>query len=131
MHFSRPDKGPLREFDIWPKHFLQQYANKLKENRHLVTDEVELMASDIQAALEDINADFSMGDIAADIRSGARAINAAMNINAEKAQMMLASGEALTPVQGPTLNFYANEYSPDAIYQKFQQADTYGFARRY
>ena len=45
LHFSRPDEGPLRDYETWMPDFMQGMANGINANKHKVIDEVKSMAS--------------------------------------------------------------------------------------
>ena len=59
LHFTVPDKGPLRAFNEWPRHMMDQYAEGIEAGRYLVrnavsdvTADVALMGSDALTADE-------------------------------------------------------------------------------
>lgn len=45
FHFSRPDFGPLREYERWMPDFMKGLAKGIKDNAYLVTDAAERVAS--------------------------------------------------------------------------------------
>lgn len=45
LHFSRPDVGPLRDYETWMPDFVQGMANGINANKHKVVDAVKGMAS--------------------------------------------------------------------------------------
>ena len=49
IHFTHPDEGPLKDFDKWPRHMMQQYAAGIEAGRYLV-----------QHAVSDVTADVAM-----------------------------------------------------------------------
>jgi TP901 family phage tail tape measure protein len=49
LHFSEPDKGPLKDFNSWPRDMMEQYAEGIENGRYLV-----------QRAVSDVSADVAM-----------------------------------------------------------------------
>lgn len=49
MHFTRPEKGPLRNYEEWMPHMMQGLASGIRENRSLVTDQMKVLAADMAA----------------------------------------------------------------------------------
>jgi len=49
MHFSEPDKGPLKNFNDWAPDMMKQYAEGIENGRYLV-----------QKAVSDVTADVAM-----------------------------------------------------------------------
>ena len=47
LHFSRPDKGPLRYYEEWMPHMMQGLAKGIHDNRYLVEDEIKSLANNI------------------------------------------------------------------------------------
>ena len=47
IHFSHPDKGPLKDFDSWPRDMMQQYAEGIEAGRYLVQHAVSDVAADV------------------------------------------------------------------------------------
>ena len=47
LHFSRPDVGPLREYEKWMPDFMYGLAKGIKDNQHLVRDAVSGLTSDM------------------------------------------------------------------------------------
>lgn len=47
LHFSRPDEGPLRDYETWMPDFMQGLAKGIKDNEYLVTNEMEKLAKDM------------------------------------------------------------------------------------
>ena len=47
LHFSRPDEGPLREYEVWMPDFMEGMANGILSNKHRVIDAVQGMAGDM------------------------------------------------------------------------------------
>lgn len=50
LHFSRPDVGPLRDYETWMPDFVQGLADGIKSNAWRVQSAVEGLASNIQLA---------------------------------------------------------------------------------
>lgn len=49
MHFTRPEKGPLRYYEEWMPHMMQGFAAGIQENRSLITDQMKALATDMAA----------------------------------------------------------------------------------
>ncbi len=47
LHFSRPDKGPLRDYETWMPDFMKGLADGIKNNQGLVTDAVNNLAKNM------------------------------------------------------------------------------------
>jgi phage-related protein len=45
LHFSRPDEGPLHEYEEWPRDFVEGYAHGIRSNIYRITDASEEMAA--------------------------------------------------------------------------------------
>lgn len=49
MHFTRPEKGPLRYYEEWMPHMMQGLAKGIQDNRNLITDQMKILAADMAA----------------------------------------------------------------------------------
>lgn len=49
MHFTRPEKGPLRYYEEWMPHMMQGLAKGIRDNRNLITDQMKVLAADMAA----------------------------------------------------------------------------------
>lgn len=47
LHFSRPDVGPLHDYESWMPDFVKGLAQSLNRSKHILTDEVTKMSSDM------------------------------------------------------------------------------------
>lgn len=47
LHFSRPDVGPLRNYEQWPVHFAQGLAAGMRENAYRLADAAEYLAGEM------------------------------------------------------------------------------------
>lgn len=56
LHFSRPDEGPLRDYETWMPDFMKGLAKGISENEYLVTDSIKSLASNM-ANLQDYTVD--------------------------------------------------------------------------
>ena len=45
LHFSRPDEGPLRDYETWMPDFVQGMANGIEQHKYKLIDSVKNMAS--------------------------------------------------------------------------------------
>lgn len=48
LHFSRPDEGPLRDYETWMPDFMEGLAKGINDNSHLVKSAVQNVASDMK-----------------------------------------------------------------------------------
>ena len=48
LHFSRPDVGPLREYEKWMPDFMAGLAKGINDNKYLVTDEIKDLAKEMR-----------------------------------------------------------------------------------
>ncbi len=51
LHFSRPDKGPLREYEEWMPDMMKGLAEGIKNNRDLITDQLKGLTGDMSAVI--------------------------------------------------------------------------------
>lgn len=49
MHFTRPEKGPLRYYEEWMPHMMQGFAKGIEDNRRLITDQMKILTADMAA----------------------------------------------------------------------------------
>ena len=47
LHFSEPDKGPLKDFNSWPRDMMEQYAQGIENGRYLVQKAVSDVSADV------------------------------------------------------------------------------------
>jgi len=52
LHFSRPDVGPLADYETWMPDFMTGLAKGISDNKELVTDKVKSLASSVQALMQ-------------------------------------------------------------------------------
>ncbi len=50
LHFSRPDVGPLREYETWMPDFMEGLAKGIKDNKWKVEKQVNVLASDMSSS---------------------------------------------------------------------------------
>lgn len=55
LHFSRPDEGPLHEYETWMPDFVDGLVRTLKKNEFKITDEVKNMAGKMANSTIDMN----------------------------------------------------------------------------
>ena len=58
LHFSRPDEGPLRDYEAWMPDFMQGLANGIDSNAYKVTDALQALTSDMSVnnfTTQDVN----------------------------------------------------------------------------
>jgi hypothetical protein len=48
LHFTVPDKGPLRDEDEWGAHLIENYANAMRSKAYLLEDESKRMAQNVE-----------------------------------------------------------------------------------
>jgi hypothetical protein len=61
IHFSRPDEGPLRDYETWMPDMVKGLATTLRQASPLLVHEAELMASKLQMAVDMQQAKFALG----------------------------------------------------------------------
>ena len=49
MHFTRPKKGPLRNYEEWMPHMMEGLSKGIAANKHLVTEQIEDLANSMSA----------------------------------------------------------------------------------
>lgn len=54
LHFSRPDEGPLHEYENWMPDFMQGLAKGIENSQSLVTNAVQGLAADMQLNIQAI-----------------------------------------------------------------------------
>lgn len=52
LHFSQPDKGPLREFPEWPRDMMQTWADELSGNDTVVLSAVKKVTGNVAATVQ-------------------------------------------------------------------------------
>ena len=57
LGFSEPSKGPMKNFNDWPKHMMQNYASGIESMRFLVKNAVADVSADVAILENPINAD--------------------------------------------------------------------------
>jgi phage-related protein len=68
LHFSKPDEGPLRDYDTWMPDFMKGLANDINKSSYLVEDATENLASKMANTL-------SIDALAGDVDSAMRGLN--------------------------------------------------------
>lgn len=76
LGFSEPSKGPMKNFNDWPKHMMQNYASGIESMRFLVKNAVADVSADVAVLENPINAD-EMYDA---VRRGASDANMSLSI---------------------------------------------------
>lgn len=51
LHFSRPDTGPLRQYEKWMPDMIQGMTRSLRNSRHILADALEEMSTDMSLSL--------------------------------------------------------------------------------
>lgn len=51
LHFSRPDEGPLRDYETWMPDFMDGMAGGISDNKYKVTDAIKNLSTDMQVNL--------------------------------------------------------------------------------
>lgn len=70
LHFSRPDEGPLRDYETWMPDFMKGLANGIEKNKHLVIDQVSQLAEEMNIGDMTANATVKYGSGESNKRSG-------------------------------------------------------------
>ena len=50
MHFTRPEKGPLRNYEEWMPHMMQGLSAGIQSNKYLITEQIEDLANSMSLA---------------------------------------------------------------------------------
>lgn len=45
MHFTKPEKGPLRNYEEWMPHMMEGLSKGIASNKHLITEQIEDLAN--------------------------------------------------------------------------------------
>lgn len=63
LHFSRPDKGPLRDYEKWMPDFMSGLAGGIKSNQYKVADEANALAGTLKdtLTLDTLSGDMNIG----------------------------------------------------------------------
>lgn len=69
LHFSRPDEGPLHEYETWMPDFVDGLVRTLKKNEFKITDEVKSMAGKMANSTIDMNTLVTTGAIPINLES--------------------------------------------------------------
>ncbi|MBC8529544.1 hypothetical protein H8699_08915 [Christensenellaceae bacterium NSJ-44] len=64
MHFSRPDEGPLRDYETWMPHFVEGLAEGMDENRYRVMQAARRLSQSVSDEMG-FSSDFDFSDFAA------------------------------------------------------------------
>lgn len=76
LGFSEPSKGPMKDFNDWPRHMMQNYASGIESMRFLVKNAVADVSADV-AVLEN---PFSADEMYNAVRQGASDANVSLAI---------------------------------------------------
>lgn len=52
LHHSQPDKGPLADDSMWMPDMMESFAQGIRDNRSLVLDEINALASDMAGSMQ-------------------------------------------------------------------------------
>ncbi|MBU9735803.1 phage tail tape measure protein [Diplocloster agilis] len=55
LHFSKPDIGPLREYEKWMPDMMLGFAKGINDSKHFITDELNVLTDDMAAIMENTN----------------------------------------------------------------------------
>ena len=75
MHFTTPDKGPLKDADTWMPDFMKLLAQGIDSNRYLIDNAVKGVSADMASVL---SSPFDVDELYQSVRSGAS--DAVLNI---------------------------------------------------
>lgn len=75
LHFSRPDKGPLRDYETWMPDMVQGLAKSLKQASPLLEKEANLLANKLQMAVNMQQSKFALQS------NVSRAVTVDINVN--------------------------------------------------
>lgn len=76
LGFSEPEKGPMKNFNSWPRHMMANYAAGIESMRFLVQNAVADVSADVAVLENPINSD----EIYSAVRSGASDANVRLSI---------------------------------------------------
>lgn len=76
LGFSEPSKGPMADFNSWPRHMMQNYASGIESMRFLVKNAVADVSADVAVLENPINSE----EIYSAVRSGASDANVRLSI---------------------------------------------------
>lgn len=76
LGFSEPSKGPMADFNSWPKHMMQNYASGIESMRFLVKNAVADVSADVAVLENPLNA----SDMYDAVRRGASDANMSLSI---------------------------------------------------
>ena len=60
LHFTRPDKGPLRDYETWMPDFMEGMAQGIDSNMYRVTDAVQRVANAMQIKMPNMDSILSL-----------------------------------------------------------------------
>lgn len=69
LHFSRPDEGPLHEYETWMPDFVEGMVRTLKSNQHKITNAVKNMAGEMADGTMSMNVLATAGNIPINLES--------------------------------------------------------------
>lgn len=49
MHFTKPDRGPLRNYEEWMPHMMEGFAQGISSNKYKITEQIEDLANSMSA----------------------------------------------------------------------------------
>ena len=64
LHFSRPDVGPLRDYETWMPDFMAGLARTIRASEHLVTGAVQDVANNMSMAMRPAGATVRLENVA-------------------------------------------------------------------
>ena len=88
LHFSRPDEGPLREYETWMPDMMKGLAKSLNGSSYLLENATQNVAEDIQRA-------FSIDGIIYDVQNAMKGLNSKI-------------ATSINPVINPSVNYESN-----------------------
>lgn len=69
LHFSRPDEGPLHEYETWMPDFVDGMVRTLKSNQYKITDAVKNMAGEMADGTMSMNVLATAGNMPINLES--------------------------------------------------------------
>ena len=81
LHFSRPDYGPLRDYEQWMPDFMKGLANGIYENRYRVNNALRTVATDMSAFGYGNGVTTGTSRLIGGSVSNSRSVNQNVNIN--------------------------------------------------
>lgn len=105
LHFTVPDKGPLRDEDEWGAHLVENYAYAMRSKSHLLEEESKRMAQIVEDGFApdlsmryDASLNYQSGSYVSAISSGQRVGKQEINVSVELHDVALSTDKDIRDV---------------------------------